>query len=168
MATPVTACLLFEAKFIAACGSGNVLSLDLVEWLATKQDSLKLYQGEDVSMGIWLAAVHPNQIQVNVGPYIKHSTTSGWVDSLTLEVLQDFHWQCFGVCASGKLSLVQSLNNQICSEIPAGVGMYASPQHTPTELHALWSNLTRCGNPCSCPTNASDDNTGSIRVGRET
>jgi len=42
-----------------ACGAGNVLSADLVRWLALNADHLKLYQGEDVSMGIWLSAVGP-------------------------------------------------------------------------------------------------------------
>lgn len=40
-----------------ACGAGNVLSADLVQWLAFNEDHLKTYQGEDVSMGIWLSAV---------------------------------------------------------------------------------------------------------------
>lgn len=42
-----------------ACGAGNVLSADLVKWLALNADHLKSYQGEDVSMGIWLSAVAP-------------------------------------------------------------------------------------------------------------
>ncbi|KPP79650.1 UDP-GalNAc:beta-1,3-N-acetylgalactosaminyltransferase 2-like [Scleropages formosus] len=39
-----------------ACGSGYVVSRDLVQWLADNADKLKAYQGEDVSMGIWMAA----------------------------------------------------------------------------------------------------------------
>ncbi|XP_067052766.1 UDP-GalNAc:beta-1,3-N-acetylgalactosaminyltransferase 2-like isoform X1 [Acropora muricata] len=42
-----------------ACGAGNVLSADLVKWLTLNVDHLKSYQGEDVSMGIWLSAVAP-------------------------------------------------------------------------------------------------------------
>lgn len=43
-----------------ACGAGNVLSADLVRWLALNVVHLKQYQGEDVSLGIWLSAVGPN------------------------------------------------------------------------------------------------------------
>lgn len=46
-----------------ACGSGYVVSRDLVEWLASNSEKLKAYQGEDVSMGIWMAAVGPNKYQ---------------------------------------------------------------------------------------------------------
>lgn len=46
-----------------ACGSGYVVSRDLVQWLASNADQLKAYQGEDVSMGIWMAAVGPQKYQ---------------------------------------------------------------------------------------------------------
>ncbi|XP_068597503.1 UDP-GalNAc:beta-1,3-N-acetylgalactosaminyltransferase 2 [Brachionichthys hirsutus] len=46
-----------------ACGSGYVVSRDLVGWLASNADNLKAYQGEDVSMGIWMAAVGPQKYQ---------------------------------------------------------------------------------------------------------
>ncbi|XP_036430603.1 UDP-GalNAc:beta-1,3-N-acetylgalactosaminyltransferase 2 isoform X6 [Colossoma macropomum] len=46
-----------------ACGSGYVVSRDLVVWLASNAEKLKAYQGEDVSMGIWMAAVGPNKYQ---------------------------------------------------------------------------------------------------------
>ncbi|XP_076141629.1 UDP-GalNAc:beta-1,3-N-acetylgalactosaminyltransferase 2 [Alosa pseudoharengus] len=46
-----------------ACGSGYVVSRDLVEWLASNAGKLKAYQGEDVSMGIWMAAVGPRKYQ---------------------------------------------------------------------------------------------------------
>ncbi|XP_056148027.1 UDP-GalNAc:beta-1,3-N-acetylgalactosaminyltransferase 2 [Lampris incognitus] len=46
-----------------ACGSGYVVSRDLVQWLATNAEKLKAYQGEDVSMGIWMAAVGPQKYQ---------------------------------------------------------------------------------------------------------
>ncbi|XP_044070495.1 UDP-GalNAc:beta-1,3-N-acetylgalactosaminyltransferase 2-like isoform X4 [Siniperca chuatsi] len=46
-----------------ACGSGYVVSRDLVQWLASNADKPKAYQGEDVSMGIWMAAVGPQKYQ---------------------------------------------------------------------------------------------------------
>ncbi|XP_026866397.2 UDP-GalNAc:beta-1,3-N-acetylgalactosaminyltransferase 2 isoform X2 [Electrophorus electricus] len=46
-----------------ACGSGYVVSRDLVAWLANNAEKLKAYQGEDVSMGIWMAAVGPHRYQ---------------------------------------------------------------------------------------------------------
>uniref|UniRef100_A0A671SUB5 Hexosyltransferase n=1 Tax=Sinocyclocheilus anshuiensis TaxID=1608454 RepID=A0A671SUB5_9TELE len=46
-----------------ACGSGYVVSRDLVQWLACNAQHLKAYQGEDVSMGIWMAAVGPHKYQ---------------------------------------------------------------------------------------------------------
>lgn len=78
-----------------ACGSGYVVSRDLVQWLASNADKLKAYQvegprandcwgmeadsheynvlddllqGEDVSMGIWMAAVGPQKYQVKKNP----------------------------------------------------------------------------------------------------
>ncbi|CAH1262217.1 B3GALNT2 [Branchiostoma lanceolatum] len=45
-----------------ACGAGNMLSADLVSWLAKNAHELRPYQGEDVSLGIWLAALGPNLI----------------------------------------------------------------------------------------------------------
>ncbi|XP_017578291.1 UDP-GalNAc:beta-1,3-N-acetylgalactosaminyltransferase 2 isoform X3 [Pygocentrus nattereri] len=46
-----------------SCGSGYVVSRDLVVWLASNAEKLKAYQGEDVSMGIWMAAVGPKKYQ---------------------------------------------------------------------------------------------------------
>ncbi|XP_028325385.1 UDP-GalNAc:beta-1,3-N-acetylgalactosaminyltransferase 2 [Gouania willdenowi] len=46
-----------------ACGSGYVVSHDVVQWLASNSEKLKAYQGEDVSMGIWMAAVGPQKYQ---------------------------------------------------------------------------------------------------------
>ncbi|MBN3309236.1 B3GL2 acetylgalactosaminyltransferase, partial [Amia calva] len=46
-----------------ACGSGYVVSKDLIQWLADNAGHLKAYQGEDVSMGIWMAAVGPRKFQ---------------------------------------------------------------------------------------------------------
>ncbi|XP_042314787.1 UDP-GalNAc:beta-1,3-N-acetylgalactosaminyltransferase 2 isoform X3 [Sceloporus undulatus] len=48
-----------------ACGSGYVISKDIVEWLASNSDRLKIYQGEDVSMGIWMAAIGPKRYQIS-------------------------------------------------------------------------------------------------------
>ncbi|MBN3320300.1 B3GL2 acetylgalactosaminyltransferase, partial [Atractosteus spatula] len=46
-----------------ACGSGYVASKDLIQWLADDAERLKAYQGEDVSMGIWMAAIGPRKFQ---------------------------------------------------------------------------------------------------------
>ncbi|XP_006638772.2 UDP-GalNAc:beta-1,3-N-acetylgalactosaminyltransferase 2 isoform X1 [Lepisosteus oculatus] len=46
-----------------ACGSGYVASQDLIQWLADDAERLKAYQGEDVSMGIWMAAIGPRKFQ---------------------------------------------------------------------------------------------------------
>ncbi|CAM9913611.1 unnamed protein product [Lampetra planeri] len=48
-----------------ACGAAYVLSADLVRWLSSNSDVLAAYQGEDVSMGIWMAALAPTRIQDN-------------------------------------------------------------------------------------------------------
>ncbi|KJE92450.1 UDP-GalNAc:betaGlcNAc beta 1,3-galactosaminyltransferase [Capsaspora owczarzaki ATCC 30864] len=45
-----------------ACGGGNVLSMDLVRWLAANRQYLHPFQGEDVSVGIWLAPLHPTTV----------------------------------------------------------------------------------------------------------
>ena len=39
------------------CGSAYVLTSDLARWLADNADILKKFQGEDVSMGIWLSGI---------------------------------------------------------------------------------------------------------------
>ncbi|XP_019382266.1 PREDICTED: UDP-GalNAc:beta-1,3-N-acetylgalactosaminyltransferase 2 [Gavialis gangeticus] len=65
-----------------ACGSGYVISKDIVQWLASNSERLKTYQGEDVSMGIWMAAIGPKRYQ----------------DSL---------WLCEKTCESGMLSSPQ-------------------------------------------------------------
>lgn len=41
------------------CGSGYVLERKLIEFLVKNQDLLHNYQGEDVSMGIWLSPLNP-------------------------------------------------------------------------------------------------------------
>ncbi|XP_070590087.1 UDP-GalNAc:beta-1,3-N-acetylgalactosaminyltransferase 2 isoform X3 [Erythrolamprus reginae] len=65
-----------------ACGSGYVISKDVVEWLASNFERLKIYQGEDVSMGIWMAAIGPKRYQ-------------------------DDLWLCEKTCESGMLSSPQ-------------------------------------------------------------
>uniref|UniRef100_A0A2K6UC29 Hexosyltransferase n=1 Tax=Saimiri boliviensis boliviensis TaxID=39432 RepID=A0A2K6UC29_SAIBB len=65
-----------------ACGSGYVISKDIVKWLASNSGRLKTYQGEDVSMGIWMAAIGPKRYQ----------------DSL---------WLCEKTCETGMLSSPQ-------------------------------------------------------------
>ncbi|XP_043857595.1 UDP-GalNAc:beta-1,3-N-acetylgalactosaminyltransferase 2 isoform X3 [Dromiciops gliroides] len=65
-----------------ACGSGYVISKDIVHWLAINSERLKTYQGEDVSMGIWMAAIGPKRYQ----------------DSL---------WLCEKTCETGMLSSPQ-------------------------------------------------------------
>uniref|UniRef100_A0A8C8SEV1 Hexosyltransferase n=1 Tax=Pelusios castaneus TaxID=367368 RepID=A0A8C8SEV1_9SAUR len=65
-----------------ACGSGYVISKDIVQWLASNAERLKTYQGEDVSMGIWMAAIGPKRYQ----------------DSL---------WLCEKTCEPGMLSSPQ-------------------------------------------------------------
>ncbi|XP_074662365.1 UDP-GalNAc:beta-1,3-N-acetylgalactosaminyltransferase 2-like [Tubulanus polymorphus] len=64
-----------------ACGSGHVLSQDIVRWLDYNSDDLMMdYQGEDTSLGIWLAAVNP-------------------------AVIDDKSWSCDDLCKKGTLSL---------------------------------------------------------------
>ncbi|XP_069481775.1 UDP-GalNAc:beta-1,3-N-acetylgalactosaminyltransferase 2 [Ambystoma mexicanum] len=65
-----------------ACGSGYVISKDIVEWLSSNSERLKTYQGEDVSMGIWMAAIGP----------MRH---------------QDSLWLCEKKCETGMLSSPQ-------------------------------------------------------------
>lgn len=43
-----------------ACGSGSMMTRDLFQWIATNSRNLFKFQGEDVSLGIWLAALQPN------------------------------------------------------------------------------------------------------------
>uniref|UniRef100_UPI00358E4CA9 UDP-GalNAc:beta-1, 3-N-acetylgalactosaminyltransferase 2 n=1 Tax=Myxine glutinosa TaxID=7769 RepID=UPI00358E4CA9 len=61
-----------------ACGGAYVLSVDLARWLRANAANLKPYQGEDVSMGIWLAAIGPTRIP-------------------------DPRWLCDAACAPGML-----------------------------------------------------------------
>lgn len=63
-----------------ACGSGHVLSSPASQWIADNAEILKVYQGEDVSMGIWFAAINAYTID-------------------------DKHWQCTRTCTSSALSI---------------------------------------------------------------
>ncbi|ESP02802.1 hypothetical protein LOTGIDRAFT_111084 [Lottia gigantea] len=46
-----------------ACGSGNVISSDIHKWLVKNNNDLNLFQGEDVSMGIWLSSLVVKYVQ---------------------------------------------------------------------------------------------------------
>ncbi|XP_041353620.1 UDP-GalNAc:beta-1,3-N-acetylgalactosaminyltransferase 2-like [Gigantopelta aegis] len=63
-----------------ACGSGSVVFEDLHQWLATNSDYLHAFEGEDVAMGIWLAAINPSYIQ-------------------------DSNWKCDKTCTTGLYTL---------------------------------------------------------------
>lgn len=45
-----------------ACGSGYVLSRNIVDWIGKNAKHLKIFQGEDTSLGVWLAALNVNRI----------------------------------------------------------------------------------------------------------
>eukprot|EP00794_Sanderia_malayensis_P018780 gene18780-20671_t len=62
-----------------ACGSGNLLSRKLIEWMAANSNDLFTYQGEDVSVGIWLSAIAP-------------------------DILNDKRWKCIKSCDKDMLS----------------------------------------------------------------
>lgn len=47
------------------CGGGYVLSSDVVKWIALNENALYPYQGEDVSMGIWLSAIRLQKYEDN-------------------------------------------------------------------------------------------------------
>ncbi|XP_074601203.1 UDP-GalNAc:beta-1,3-N-acetylgalactosaminyltransferase 2-like isoform X2 [Brevipalpus obovatus] len=46
-----------------ACGSGHLMSYSLVQWIARNSEFLYHFQGEDTSLGIWLASILPGYIQ---------------------------------------------------------------------------------------------------------
>ncbi|XP_077993160.1 UDP-GalNAc:beta-1,3-N-acetylgalactosaminyltransferase 2-like isoform X2 [Glandiceps talaboti] len=71
-----------------ACGSGYVLSADLVHWIANNMQILHPYQGEDISTGIWLAALNPHYVI-------------------------DDHWQCAHVCHDDMYSLPDNTPQQL-------------------------------------------------------
>ncbi|GFY61032.1 UDP-GalNAc:beta-1,3-N-acetylgalactosaminyltransferase 2 [Trichonephila inaurata madagascariensis] len=45
------------------CGAAYVMSRHVVLWLVSNAQTLHNYQGEDVSMGIWLSAINPDIIE---------------------------------------------------------------------------------------------------------
>ncbi|XP_055894532.1 UDP-GalNAc:beta-1,3-N-acetylgalactosaminyltransferase 2-like [Biomphalaria glabrata] len=63
-----------------ACGSGNIVSSEVHSWLVLNRQKLKHFQGEDVSMGIWLSG-------------------------LNVQHIQDDRWQCKMSCDNDLLSL---------------------------------------------------------------
>ncbi|XP_059149171.1 UDP-GalNAc:beta-1,3-N-acetylgalactosaminyltransferase 2-like [Physella acuta] len=63
-----------------ACGSGYVVSHNIHSWLVSNKNSLQRFQGEDVSVGIWLSG-------------------------LRIHHVQDDSWQCGKTCQKGLLSL---------------------------------------------------------------
>lgn len=74
-----------------ACGSGYILTRDLVEWLNLNSNHLHQYQGEDVSMGIWLSAVQPKIIQVDS---LKQFYCQFIIHFCICGHLQDKRWLC--------------------------------------------------------------------------
>ncbi|XP_015786268.1 UDP-GalNAc:beta-1,3-N-acetylgalactosaminyltransferase 2 [Tetranychus urticae] len=42
-----------------ACGSGYIISSDIANWITMNKKFLHYFQGEDVSMGIWLSSIIP-------------------------------------------------------------------------------------------------------------
>ena len=71
-----------------ACGSAYILSKDIVDWIAENSDRLKRFQGEDVSLGIWLSGV---EVSREDSP----------------------RWQCSGDCVPGVFSLPQLSPHQL-------------------------------------------------------
>ncbi|XP_064600725.1 UDP-GalNAc:beta-1,3-N-acetylgalactosaminyltransferase 2-like [Liolophura sinensis] len=65
-----------------ACGTGNVVSDDVSKWLAENVGHLHLFQGEDVSMGIWLSAIG-------------------------VAYIEDSRWQCDDTCVATSLAISQ-------------------------------------------------------------
>lgn len=43
-----------------ACGSGYVLGRSLMDFVVKNKETLHAFQGEDVSLGIWLSSIHPD------------------------------------------------------------------------------------------------------------
>eukprot|EP01147_Barroeca_monosierra_P002750 gene2750-8128_t len=68
---------------IFACGSGHILSGDVVQWIAASSTGLFAFQGEDVSLGIWMQAFHPR-------------------------IVRDDRWKCFGMSVSCSEDMLSS------------------------------------------------------------
>lgn len=71
-----------------ACGSGNVVNRNVHEWIAKNTDYLHVYQGEDVSMGIWMTAISSARVE-------------------------DGRWQCSNSCTRDALSQPELEPSQI-------------------------------------------------------
>ncbi|XP_061194181.1 UDP-GalNAc:beta-1,3-N-acetylgalactosaminyltransferase 2-like [Saccostrea echinata] len=71
-----------------ACGSGNIVNANVHKWIAKNADHLHTYQGEDVSMGIWMAAISPVH-------------------------LEDKRWQCSNSCTQDSLSIPELQPSEI-------------------------------------------------------
>ncbi|XP_060062431.1 UDP-GalNAc:beta-1,3-N-acetylgalactosaminyltransferase 2-like [Ylistrum balloti] len=63
-----------------ACGVGNVVSRGIHTWLSQNVNNLKTYQGEDISMGIWMSAVQ-------------------------LSYIKDDRWKCDKNCSANSLAI---------------------------------------------------------------
>jgi beta-1,3-N-acetylgalactosaminyltransferase 2 len=81
-----------------ACGSGNVVNTRIHEWIASNADNLHAYQGEDVSMGIWMAAISPVRVEDKCWQCSKNCSR----ESLSIPELQPSeikeHWQNLQLC----------------------------------------------------------------------
>ncbi|RUS82156.1 hypothetical protein EGW08_010090, partial [Elysia chlorotica] len=71
-----------------ACGSGSVLSSSLSSWLSSNAHMLQPFQGEDVSVGVWLAGLRLRQVH-------------------------DERWRCDLSCRDGLLSLPELTPDQV-------------------------------------------------------
>ncbi|XP_062610119.1 UDP-GalNAc:beta-1,3-N-acetylgalactosaminyltransferase 2-like [Saccostrea cucullata] len=71
-----------------ACGSGNIVNANVHRWIAKNADHLHTYQGEDVSMGIWMAAISPVHFE-------------------------DRRWQCSNSCTQDSLSIPELKPSEI-------------------------------------------------------
>lgn len=56
------------------CGAGNLMSFELSNFIAKNIQSLKHYQGEDVSFGIWFAAIHTQYVHVSKNLLLNYFT----------------------------------------------------------------------------------------------
>ncbi|XP_067681423.1 UDP-GalNAc:beta-1,3-N-acetylgalactosaminyltransferase 2-like [Haliotis asinina] len=91
-----------------ACGSGNIVSRDVHTWIAASSGQLHPYQGEDVSLGMWLAAIGPHYEQASAWQCAKQCEKGSYVlPELSVDEIRTY-WdrkqQCgdpCGMCHSG-------------------------------------------------------------------
>lgn len=86
-----------------ACGSGNIVSHMVSDWLAFNADELFPYQGEDTSMGIWLSALGPHYLNDNRWLCEKGCNENALaIPQLTIEEIQEY-WTnkqtCGNICS---------------------------------------------------------------------